>query len=410
MDIENKITTTNNYLFVIGIEIPYSDDIKYLVDNFCGQVHTEIESIDRISASKQIYICGNLGSVVNLKHSVAIIEEVSTEYESLLKKNSGLVRLGQVPILVHGVGVYFRELFEGEHIFQSIESEHEFQALTESTKKVKALRKGIYLTKVEEETTQDGEEVLHYRLLRCSSNLTGPTDNFRKTDEHIIEVLNSSAATVFEEKTDLNHVLAQIYENKINTDPNTKSKETKAKIKAHSDKTKDMRADGLIAFCTFYDKINPEHLKRSSKDRYDKCYNDRVSGLTRLQFKLKKTVEDDSLVKEFNVILYPNSAFIIPLSTNRLYTHATKPSMLNVDRIPTRMGYVVRCSKAEALYKEEQVYLKEKEGLIKLEPMTDRTMVDLKTTYYEENTYENKVKYGKVHFSMNQGDYEKPIY
>lgn len=407
---ENRITKSNNYLIIEGINQIYSKDLQYLVDNFCGEAQEEICGIDQIPVGKQIYLCGNLEAVATEKRPIVIIEEFSQHYEHLLGESTQLVKLGQIPILVHGVGVYFRELFEGEHLFQAIQSEHEFQALTESTKQVKALRTGIYLTKVEKEIPTEGAEMLHYRLLRCSSNLTGPTDNFRKTDHTIIKTLNESVATVFDQSTDLNHVLAQIYENKINTDPNTKSKETKAKIKAHSDKTKDMRADGLIAFCTFYDHINSEHLQPSSKDRYDRCYNDRVSGLTRLQFKLKKTVEDDTLVKEFTVTLYPNSAFVIPLSTNRLYTHATKPSMLNVDRIPTRLGYVVRCSKAEALYQSEQVYLKEEGGLIPLEPMTDRTMTELKTTYYEENTYENKVKYGEIRFSMNQGDYQKPIY
>jgi len=101
---------------------------------------------------------------------------------------------------------------------------------------------------------------------------------------------------------------------------------------------------------------------------------------------------------------------MIPLSTNRLYTHEIRPSMLNIDRIPTRMGYVVRSSKAEALFMDNQTYLKEIDSLIKLEDMSQASMADLKDSYYEENITEHKVKYGKVHFSMNTGDYQKPIY
>src|SRR5256885_11019203 len=56
-----------------------------------------------------------------------------------------------------------------------------------------AHRTGIYLTPVE----QDGEG-LHFRLLRCSTNLSGPTENFRATDRRIIDALNREAAFIFE--------------------------------------------------------------------------------------------------------------------------------------------------------------------------------------------------------------------
>ena len=101
---------------------------------------------------------------------------------------------------------------------------------------------------------------------------------------------------------------------------------------------------------------------------------------------------------------------MIPLSTNRLYTHETRPSMLNIDRIPIRMGYVVRSSKAEALFMNHQTFLKENDELIKLEDINENSMNDLKSSYYKENKTENIIKYGKVHFSMNSGDYQKPIY
>lgn len=89
-------------------------------------------------------------------------------------------------------------------------------------------------------------------------------------------------------------------------------------IKAHSDKTKDMPRNALIAFTSFYSK--PIATRQSNTDIFDVCYKG-TSVLTRLHFRLKDLVKDDKFVKEFTVTLYPNSVFVIPLSTNRLYTH-----------------------------------------------------------------------------------------
>ncbi|MGH1338060.1 MAG: hypothetical protein ACRBFS_18205 [Aureispira sp.] len=404
MTIENSISKKNNSLLVLSKNLSPSKEGAYLVNNFCGQVLYEYSALQKRS-SQNIYVCGNLQELQQLDQPFYIIQELSSNYTPL-PSNGQLVKLGQVPVVIHNAGVYFRHFFEGENYFEQIQEEHVFQALTESTKPTKALRKGIYLTDVSKETINHQEEALHYRLLRCSSNLTGPTDNFRATDRQIITALNEAASATFKHPTALNHVLAQIYTNIKRPDSN---KEKKAKIKAHSDKTKDMPIEGLIAFCTFYDSTNFDQLQPSKTDAYDWCYK-KNSGLTRLHFKLKNTVEDEDWVKEFSVTLYPNSVFLIPLSTNRLYTHAIKPSLLNVDRIPTRMGYVVRCSNQEAVFMQEQTYLKENGDLIPLEPMTSDTMTELRHSYYQENAMEKKVQYKKVHFSMNTGDYQKPIY
>ena len=243
--------------------------------------------------------------------------------------------------------------------------------------------------------------------MRCSSNLTGPTDNFRKTDHEIINTINEAIKYTFEKETKVNHVLAQIYENKKKEDGS--AREIKSKIKAHSDKTKDMPKEGVIVFCTFYNNPKFESLNQPKTDRFDWVYKN-TSALTRLYFKLKSTVTDETLQKQFSITLYPNSVFIIPLSTNRLYTHEIRPSMLDIDKIPVRMGYVARCSNLEAVYISEQTYIKENGELIKLEEMTEKTMGNLRDSYREENKTEAKVKYGKVHFSMNSGDYKKPIY
>ncbi len=404
---ENKISKDRNVLVVLQEDKEINLETRYLIDNFCGTVVNSFSAIHNNPADKRIYVCGDVSSIKEELGPLYIIKELSVNYENYNKPNAHIITLGEVPIIISNAGVYFRRLFTGNDYFDKIRTEHEFQELTESNKPSKAFRKGIYLTKVEKEENEDGNEVLHYRLLRCSSNLTGPTDNFRTTDHQIIDSLNDAVKYVFEYKTDLNHVLAQIYENRMKDE--STEKEVKSRIKAHSDKTKDMPKEGLIVFCTFYDNANAEQLKPSLTDRYDRCYKE-VSGFTRLYFKLKSTVNDDSLEKEFSVTLYPNSVFMIPLSTNRLYTHEIRPSMLNADRIPTRMGYVVRCSNLEVQHINDQTYIKENGNFVKLEKMTLETQEELRDFYYEENRTEKIVEYGKIHFSMNAGDYEKPIF
>ncbi|TPG39924.1 hypothetical protein [Flavobacterium pectinovorum] len=405
-NIENKISKDKNILIVLQENIELNSELHYLTENFCGSVVKNLSEIQTSLSDKRIYACGDINQLKNDNETFFVIKELSVNYENYIGENIQLITLGKVPILVSNAGIYFRDMFDSGDYFNAIKSEHTFQHLTESNKDSMALRTGIYLTEVSKEKAE-AKEILHYRLLRCSSNFTGPTDNFRDTDHVIIDSLNDAIKFTFEEETKLNHALVQIYENKMKTEEN--AKEVKSKIKAHSDKIKDMPKDGIIAFCTFYDTSNFDKLAPSKNDRYDWCYK-QTSGLTRLQFKLKNTVNDPALEKEFSVTLYPNSAFLIPLSTNRLYTHEIKPSVLNVDQIPIRMGYVARCSNLEALHKNGQTYIKENGELVKLEQMTPETMTNLRNSYYEENSSEKNVEYGKIHFSMNSGDYEKPIY
>jgi len=394
MHAENQLSFTKNILLYIQKDHTVQAELDYLFTHFCGEVVAELNGT---LTGKRIFACGDLSSIEDLETEIQIINGFTSNYTRL---NTTVVELGQVPIAIENAGVYYRQLFLKDNYFENIKTAHDFQELTESNKTSKALRKGIYLTEVKKE-----EETYHFHLLRCSSNLTGPTANFKTTDHEIMHALNHAVTYDFELPTKLNHVLAQIYENKKKDE----GKEVKAKIKAHSDKTKDMPAEGLIAFCTFYDTINFNQLQRSKTDPFDWCYK-KSSGLTRLLFKLKPTVNDPTLTKEFSVTLYPNSAFLIPLSTNRLYTHEIRPSVLNIDKIPVRMGYVARCSNLEAVHQNNQTYIKENGELIQLTPMTSNSMDDLRDSYYEENNTINKVDYGKVHFSMNAGDYEKPIY
>ena len=73
------------------------------------------------------------------------------------------------------------------------------------------------------------------------------------------------------------------------------------------------------------------------------------------------------------------------------------------------MGYVIRCSNLEAVYEDDKTFIKENGQLIRLEQMNNDNMQNLRDDYYKENKTEKNVNYGKVHFSMNSGDYKKPI-
>ncbi|WP_233526185.1 hypothetical protein [Actinomadura spongiicola] len=355
-------------------------------------------------AEKTVYLCGDVSGIDGRQlHEAArvfVVREFSHGYHEEDDKPWTVVDLGRVPIRVHGVGVYYRRFFDldADH-FNKICAEHEFQSLTESTKPGTARRSGIYLTPV----TQDGDK-LHFRLLRCSTNLSGPTENFGPTDTRIVEALNREAATVFRNQAPLNHVLAQIYHN---TPATAGRKQSKAKISSHADKTKDMPANGIMAFCTFYDRL--DRLRRRAEDPFDLGVRG-ASGLTKLHFRLKEPTEErDGLPPTFSLTLYPGSVFFMPLSTNRLYTHEIRPSGLDAESLPIRLGYVVRCSSAEAVHKNGHTFLKKDGDLVKLGPPTPEGMNELRRLYAEENRTSSFIDYGdELLFSMNTGDYVAP--
>lgn len=424
-DKENVLLKNKHILLSIDEQLDpsYKKELHYIKSNFCGVVFSDMDSLDKHNhqldtmSHSMLYFCGNVEKIQNelVKNMqfklINVIKDLSYNYENN-HDNYKLIDIGQVPINIHNVGVYFRNQFnpDKDH-FTSINNEHQFQALTESTKATDAFRTGIYLTNVSSES-KDVEEI-KFRLLRCSSNLHGPTDNFRNSDTEIVNQVNDIAECFYETKTELNHVLAQIYQNKIVT-TDTKSIERKAKIKEHSDKTKDMPRNGLIAFCTFYKNYSNGnfndlgHVKKSKDDLYDYCYKNK-SVLTRMRFRLKKMVTDPSLKKVFDITLYPNSVFLISLLTNRLYTHEIIPSGLQIDKIPTRLGYVVRCSNTEAVFKNNQTYINENGNYIKLEESDINEIKVLKDLYFKENVTDDMINYSKFYFSMNKGDYEKPI-
>ena len=109
------------------------------------------------------------------------------------------------PMLVHGLGVFYPQLFNpSDGYFQRVTAAHEFQSLTESNKPSKAIRSGIYLSPVD----RRGDE-LHFNLLRCSTNLSGPTDGFADVDHEIVGAISRCVDQTFDGAAPLNHVLAQ---------------------------------------------------------------------------------------------------------------------------------------------------------------------------------------------------------
>ncbi|MFE2141397.1 hypothetical protein ACFXA3_06480 [Streptomyces sp. NPDC059456] len=385
---------------------------KDLSTGFFGSVITpdDLATGSTDLAHKTVYLCGDVSGISSSQlrsaARVFVVRDPSSGYEGSVDGPWPLVDVGRVPIRVHGAGVYYRRFFDvdADH-FGRIRAEHEFQYLTESTKPGTAHRSGIYLTPVTRNVTRNGDE-LHFRLLRCSTNLSGPTEGFRPTDTRIVEDLNCEAGAVFRDQAPLNHVLAQIYRNTLAT---AERKQSKAKISAHADKTKDMPVNGIMAFCTFYDGL--DGLQQLAEDPFDHGVKG-VSGLTRLHFRLKEPIEERegvALPSQFSLTLYPGSVFFMPLSTNRLYTHEIRPSTLDAELLPTRLGYVVRCSSAEAVHKEGHTFLKRAGDLLKLAPPTPAGMDELRRLYAEENRTSAFIDYGTDFlFSMNTGDYVAP--
>lgn len=399
---EARLLDGNNLLVA-----PSTPEGTGLIKDFFGSVITseELSSGSPGLSGKSVYLCGDLSRFrehdLRAAERVFVIRELSHGHGEGGDATWTAVDLGQVPIGVHGLGVYYRRFFDpGVDHFHRICAEHTFQSLTESTKPEKAHRTGIYLTPVKAE---GGE--LSFHLLRCSTNLSGPTENLRENDARIIEALNRESAFVFNGHAPLNHVLAQIYHN---TPAAAAQKQAKAKISPHADKTKDMPVHGVMAFCTFYDQL--DKLRPMPGDAFDYGYKG-ASGLTKLHFRLKPPLLENagSLPSQFTLTLYPGSVFFMPLSTNRLYTHEIRSPTLDAEMLPTRLGYVVRCSKTEAVHKDGQTFIKRDGKLSKLLPPTQEGMMELRRLYAEENKTDAFIDYGdKFPFSMNSGDYIAP--
>ena len=185
--IEAKLVAANHVLVALSEQRPELD--------FFGSVVTleDLAHGGQSFAGRTVYLTGDISKIneLELKDAarVFVIEKLSRDYGPEVE----LVALGRVPIRVADVGVYYRRFFADDHdLFHDICREHTFQSLTESVKPSTAHRTGLYLTPV----TQHGSE-LHFHLLRCSTNLSGPTENFCANDRRIVDALNREAAAIF---------------------------------------------------------------------------------------------------------------------------------------------------------------------------------------------------------------------
>ncbi len=426
--IENKIKN-ENLLLIFGDYRPNNSYQYDVLKNFNGISipNAELEDSgykETVKNFKVIYVCGDLLKIIlNFQQLVSNLRDEKKVYYiddliynvwekgGLEPKNYSfsVISSGQVPLNFYNLGIYFGNLFghktkqitcnntnhenrslhECNDIFEKISNQHTFQTLTESNKPNNAFRTGLYITNVE----KDYLNQYFFKLLRCSTNFSGPTEKFSSTDIDILDRVNEKITESFEQPVELNHVLAQIYHNQNNK---------KASIKSHSDKTKDMPKNGLIAFCSFY-KFEKSHVH---------MYKD-ISTLSSLHFKLKKDVQD-KYVQDFSVTLHPNSVFLIPLSTNRLYTHEIRPSSAPIQYLPIRMGYVIRCSNQNAIYSDGQTFVLNQSPLEKIHQLLQKPTAlqfeQIKNLYLIENTTSSYPDYSEIkHLSLNNGDFEKPI-
>jgi hypothetical protein len=420
---ENSLCTDRNVLFLA--ETNYSDEkcekeAQFLRSNFCGRVVVgECAELARLPPNALCFLTGDISRICDTvqltTENTVVIRELSHAFAAAPFRVISALR---VPLSVHGVGVFFRRFFfdENDDFFARVEREHAFQFLTESTHKENvALRKGIYLSEVTE--LQPGaSDALGFHLLRCSSNLHGPTDNFRATDRVILRDVNAVLPHLFEQSVAVNHVLAQIYYNGGSGLPspastNEELTQKKATIKRHSDKTKDMPANGVIAFGTFYDFSKCNVSKCSVESDGDIVYRGKHSLLTEIEFVLKRPSEHPHLARDFRVTMLPNSLLVISLDTNRLFTHEIKPSLLPVERIPTRLGYVMRCSSNRAVHRNGQTFMvDENDGSeTPLHAMCPEDSQLIKSLYRNENATDDRIVYGKIFSSFNEGDYLRPL-
>ena len=236
----NSLTTNilllrSNILLCLDISVP---DILV---NFCGIIISDKNEYDifianHINNNFITYIVGDIGKnyeyikkiTLNPKryYLIKYFITITDNFKNTLNMSYFIfVMIGEVPINIKNVGIYFRNFFDIDiDFFDKINKEHQFQSITESNKISNAYRTGIYLTDVYQENND-----VHYKLLRCSSNLAGPTENFKEIDKYILKKINDITPYYFLNCSELNHVLAQTYHNSTIDNMEKKAKINKTK-------------------------------------------------------------------------------------------------------------------------------------------------------------------------------------
>ncbi|RKN00846.1 hypothetical protein D7035_23430, partial [Aquimarina sp. AD1] len=97
-DFENSISENKNYLIDLSTEKDNSEDLQYLVNNFCGTIVRDFSEIPNTLKEIRIYIIGSLEQVKNESRIAFIVKELSSNYEHLDTGNFSIIELGKVPI------------------------------------------------------------------------------------------------------------------------------------------------------------------------------------------------------------------------------------------------------------------------------------------------------------------------
>lgn len=181
-----------------------------------------------------------------------------------------------------------------------------------------------------------------------------------------------------------------------------------------------MPRNALMAFCTFYQHFQKgrftdpklSHCDHSPIDPFD-FVSRSTSVLTRLRFVRKSDLaskpEAVSMPDKFDLVLYPNSMFLMSLTGNRCYTHEIIPSCLPVAILPTRLGYILRCSKTVGMHVHGVAHIIVDKEEKEIKQPTDAAMKEIKGLYFAENATSSVITYPSLICSLNSGDYKKPV-
>jgi hypothetical protein len=202
--LENKLQTNKHILLncLPGASLTSAQAVEQqtVLTTFLGLVFTlpaDLASLQDIEKQpgRVIYVLGNAAlldqpeyeSTLQTSKEVRVIASYTSSTFTRLPFGASYhsIRIGQVPLNYHNVGVYYKgfhsendisdQAKEGNRYFAAIRANHRFQGLTESNKPGVSYRKGLYLSDVTEDDS-NGQD-LHFHLLRCSTNLDGPTEN-----------------------------------------------------------------------------------------------------------------------------------------------------------------------------------------------------------------------------------------
>lgn len=204
-DNENVMITKKHYLILVQKQLvlnkinkfnelsekeinKFKNEIDYLEKNFCGNVINSLEQIIKINSDNltNIFIMGDIEkNIQNIKNhnicykKIFIINELCWGNFVIYPDDYiQIINLGNVPININNVGIYFRNCFNTQtNWFKSVSEEHKFQSLTESNKESNAFRTGIYLTPVEILDTNNSNKV-KFNLMMSSTNFEGSLIKF----------------------------------------------------------------------------------------------------------------------------------------------------------------------------------------------------------------------------------------